>query len=53
MEEQPNPHHLVLGKLKCFLTSAVLTDTLDDRYRQNRGLKIKGQTLSLLYQKKI
>ncbi len=34
MEEQPNPHHLVLGKLKCFLTGAVLTDTLDERYRQ-------------------
>ena len=34
MNKQANPHHLVLGKLKCFLTGAVLTDTLDERYLQ-------------------
>ena len=34
MEKQSNPHHLVLGKLKCFLTSAVISDTLDERYLQ-------------------
>ena len=34
MENQSNPHHLVLGELNDFLTGAVLTDTLDERYRQ-------------------
>jgi len=34
MENQSNPHHLVLGQLNDFLTGAVLTDTLDERYRQ-------------------
>ncbi|WP_300464606.1 type I restriction enzyme HsdR N-terminal domain-containing protein [Desulfobacula sp.] len=34
MENEPNPHHLVLGELNDFLTGAVLTDTLDERYRQ-------------------
>jgi hypothetical protein len=34
MENQSNPHHLVLGELNDFLTDAVLTDTLDERYRQ-------------------
>jgi len=34
MDNQPNPHHLVLGELKDFLTGSVLTDTLDERYRQ-------------------
>ncbi|WP_457553136.1 type I restriction enzyme HsdR N-terminal domain-containing protein [Desulfobacula sp.] len=34
MENQPNPHHLVLGKLNDFLTGSVLADTLDERFRQ-------------------
>jgi len=34
MKEQSDPHHLVLGELKCFLSGDVLTDTLDERYRQ-------------------
>ena len=29
-----NAHHLVLGKLKDFLTGEILDDTLDERYRQ-------------------
>ncbi len=34
MENNPNPHHLILGELKDFLTGFVLTDTFDERYRQ-------------------
>lgn len=34
MENQSNPHHLVLGKLNDFLTGCVIADTLDERYRQ-------------------
>jgi len=34
MDNQSNPHHLVLGELNDFLTDAVLSDTLDERYRQ-------------------
>ena len=34
MENQSNPHHLVLGQLKDFLSGSILTDTLDERYRQ-------------------
>ncbi|MBT3178823.1 MAG: adenosine deaminase [Desulfobacula sp.] len=34
MENQSNPHHLVLGKLNDFLTGTILPDTLDERYRQ-------------------
>ncbi len=40
MENQSNPHHLVLGELKDFLTGSVLTDTLDERYRQEIVKKI-------------
>ena len=40
MENIPNPHHLVLGKLNDFLTGAVLTDTLDERYRQKIAKKL-------------
>ncbi len=47
MENQSNPHHLVLGELNDFLTGSVLTDTLDERYLQkiakqlvlNKGFK--------------
>jgi len=35
MENQSNPHHLILGELTDFLTGDVLADTLDERYRQN------------------
>ncbi len=44
MENQSNPHHLVLGKLKDFLTGSILTDTLDERYRQKiaKQLVING-----------
>ncbi|MCP4671228.1 MAG: type I restriction enzyme HsdR N-terminal domain-containing protein [Desulfobacula sp.] len=44
MKNQPNPHHLVLGELKCFLTGSVLTDTLDERYRQTiaKQLVLRG-----------
>ncbi|MCF6247439.1 MAG: type I restriction enzyme HsdR N-terminal domain-containing protein [Desulfobacula sp.] len=34
MTQDSNPHHLVLGELKDFLTGKVLPDTLDERYRQ-------------------
>jgi len=34
MKDLNNPHHLVLGKLKDFLTGALITDTYDERYRQ-------------------
>jgi hypothetical protein len=34
MTDKSNPHHLILGELKCFLTGAILTDTLDERHRQ-------------------
>ena len=40
MENKSNPHHLVLGKLKDFLTGGVLTDTLDERYRQKIAKKL-------------
>ena len=40
MKNQSNPHHLVLGKLKDFLTGSVLTDTLDERYRQKIAKKL-------------
>ncbi|MCD4718589.1 MAG: type I restriction enzyme HsdR N-terminal domain-containing protein [Desulfobacula sp.] len=40
MENQSNPHHLVLGELKDFLTGSVLTDTLDERYRQTIAKKL-------------
>jgi hypothetical protein len=45
MENQSNPHHLVLGKLNDFLTGIVLPDTLDERFRQKiaRKLVIDGQ----------
>lgn len=45
MENQSNPHHLVLGKLKDFLTGSVLADTLDERYRQKiaKNLVIYGR----------
>ena len=44
MENQSNPHHLVLGELNDFLTGSVLTDTLDERYLQKiaKHLVIKG-----------
>ena len=35
-----NPHHLVLGELKDFLTGSILTDTLDERYRQKIAEKL-------------
>lgn len=34
MENQSNPHHLILGELDDFLTGKRLPDTLDERYRQ-------------------
>ncbi len=34
MEVKENPHHLVLGKLKDFLSGNVLSDTHDERHRQ-------------------
>lgn len=34
MENKSNPHHLLLGELKDFLTGSVLPDTHDERYRQ-------------------
>jgi len=34
MTTQANPHHLVLGELKDFLTGSIIPDTLDERYRQ-------------------
>jgi len=40
MENQSNPHHLVLGKLNDFLTGAVIADTLDERYRQKIAEKL-------------
>ena len=40
MENQSNPHHLVLGELNDFLTGSVLTDTLDERYRQKIAKKL-------------
>ncbi len=40
MKNQSNPHHLVLGELKDFLTDSVLTDTLDERYRQKIAKKL-------------
>ena len=45
MEDQSNPHHLVLGKLNDFLTGAVMADTLDERYRQKiaQNLVIEGR----------
>ena len=45
MENQSNPHHLVLGKLKDFLTGSVLADTLDERFRQKiaKNLVIDGK----------
>jgi Type I restriction enzyme R protein N terminus (HSDR_N) len=45
MENQSNPHHLVLGKLNDFLTDAVLADTLDERARQKiaRALVLEGK----------
>lgn len=39
MNTETNPHHLVLGRLKDFLTGAERTDTHDERYRQ----KIAGK----------
>ena len=44
MENQSNPHHLVLGELNDFLTDSVLTDTLDERYLQKiaKHLVING-----------
>jgi hypothetical protein len=30
----PNPHHLILGRMKDFLTGKELIDTHDERYRQ-------------------
>lgn len=44
METISNPHHLVFGELKDFLTGAVLADTLDERYRQKiaKSLVIGG-----------
>ncbi|MCP3873672.1 MAG: type I restriction enzyme HsdR N-terminal domain-containing protein [Desulfobacteraceae bacterium] len=45
METQSNPHHLVLGNLKDFLTGNILVDTYDERYRQKiaKKLVINGQ----------
>jgi hypothetical protein len=40
MENQSNPHHLVLGELNDFLTGSVLIDTLDERYRQKIARKL-------------
>ena len=40
MKNQSNPHHLVLGELKDFLTGSILTDTLDERYRQKIAKKL-------------
>ncbi|MBU1342841.1 MAG: type I restriction enzyme HsdR N-terminal domain-containing protein [Proteobacteria bacterium] len=40
MENQSNPHHLVLGKLSDFLTGCVLSDTHDERYRQKIAKKL-------------
>ncbi len=34
MSIQSNPHHLVLGELKDYLTGEILPDTYDERYRQ-------------------
>jgi hypothetical protein len=34
MENHSNPHHLILGELKDFLTGLILPDTFDERYRQ-------------------
>ena len=40
MENQSNPHHLILGELNDFLTGFVLADTLDERYRQKIAKKL-------------
>ncbi len=40
MEEQPNPHHLVLGELNDFLTGKIIADTLDERFRQKIAKKL-------------
>ncbi len=40
MNNQSNPHHLVLGELNDFLTGSVLTDTLDERFRQKIAKKL-------------
>ena len=34
MSELPNPHHLVMGTLKDFLSGREIPDTHDERYRQ-------------------
>ncbi len=34
MKPNANPHHLVLGELKDFLSGLVISDTHDERYRQ-------------------
>jgi hypothetical protein len=34
MSDNPNPHHLILGSIKDFLTGKELIDTHDERYRQ-------------------
>ncbi len=34
MKPSANPHHLVLGELKDFLSGALISDTHDERYRQ-------------------
>jgi len=45
MENKSNTHHLVLGKLKDFLTGYIVADTLDERYRQKiaKNLVIDGK----------
>lgn len=40
MNDQSNPHHLVLGEITDFLTGLVLTDTYDERYRQKISKKL-------------
>jgi hypothetical protein len=40
MNSKSNPHHLVLGRLKDFLTGVEMTDTHDERYRQKIAEKL-------------
>ena len=49
MENESNPHHLVLGKLTDFLTGIILPDTLDERYRQKIA---KSLVIDFRFQKK-
>jgi len=50
MENQSNPHHLVLGKLTDFLKGTILPDTLDERYRQKIA---KSLVIDCGFEKKI